>query len=162
MWWLSLEVGYIPRSDIGQQTQFQRFRNFSFENISLCLGKHIGRSLTEFAPYSFKLALNLYIITLNQCCTPPYFKKLGGVFPKYAAAAAYAGVESSELFQICVPCTRFAILYGHVHWSLRILVNKNNSVFDDSDLILAIINLARSEVLKISHVTHTPICTAQK
>ena len=45
--------------------KFQRFRNFSFENISLCLGKHIGRSLTEFAPYSFKLALNLYIITLN-------------------------------------------------------------------------------------------------
>ena len=46
--------------------KFQRFRNFSFENISLCLGKHIGRSLTEFATlYSFKLALNLYIITLN-------------------------------------------------------------------------------------------------
>ena len=43
-----------------------------------------------------------------------------------------------------------------------ILVNKNNSVFDDSGLILAIINLARSEVLNISHVTHTPICTAQK
>ena len=40
----------------------------------------------------------------RQCCTPPYFKKLGGVFPKYAAAAAYAGVESSELFQIFVPC----------------------------------------------------------
>ena len=33
-----------------------------------------------------------------QCCTPPYFKKLGGVFPNYAAAAAYAGVGSSELF----------------------------------------------------------------
>ena len=46
--------------------KFQRFQNFSFEIISLCLGKHIGRSLTEFATlYSFKLALNLYIITLN-------------------------------------------------------------------------------------------------
>ena len=38
--------------------KFQRFRNFSFENISLCFGKHIGRSLTEFATlYSFKLAV---------------------------------------------------------------------------------------------------------
>ena len=46
--------------------------------------------------------------------------------------------------------------------SLRILVNKNDSVFDDSGLILTSINLARSEVLNISHVTHTPICTAQK
>ena len=46
--------------------KFQRFRNFSFENISLCLAKHIGRSLTEFATLnSFKLTLNLYIITLN-------------------------------------------------------------------------------------------------
>jgi hypothetical protein len=46
--------------------------------------------------------------------------------------------------------------------SLRILVNKNDSVFDDSGLILTSINLARSEVLNISEVTHTPICTAQK
>ena len=46
--------------------KFQRFRNFSFENVSLCLGKHISRSLTEFATlYLFKLALNLYIIALN-------------------------------------------------------------------------------------------------
>ena len=42
---------------------------------------------------------------------------------------------------------------GHVHLSLKILVNKNNSVFDDSGLILPSINLARSEVLNISHVT---------
>ena len=46
--------------------KFQRFQNFSFEIISLCLGKHIGQSLTEFATlFSFKLALNLFIITLN-------------------------------------------------------------------------------------------------
>ena len=45
---------------------------------------------------------------------------------------------------------------GHVHLSLRILVNKNNSVFDDSGLILASINLACSEVLNINLVTHTP------
>ena len=46
--------------------KFQRFRNFSFENISLCLGKHIGGSLAEFATlYSFKLALNLYIMAFK-------------------------------------------------------------------------------------------------
>ena len=59
---------------------------------------------------SVKNAADTNELDLGQCCTPPYFKKLGGVFPKYAAAAAYAGVESSELFQIFVPCTRFAIL----------------------------------------------------
>ena len=53
-------------------------------------------------------------------------------------------------------------LYGYVHLSLRMLVNKNNSVFDDSGLILASINLAYSEFLNISYVTHTPICTAQR
>ena len=47
-------------------------------------------------------------------------------------------------------------VYGHVHSSLRILVKNNNSVFDDSGLILASINLTCSEVLNISHVTHTP------
>ena len=49
-----------------------------------------------------------------------------------------------------------------VHLSLRTLVNRNNNFFDDSDLLLAFINLACSEVLYIfSHVTHTHICTAQ-
>ena len=40
---------------------------------------------------------------------------------------------------------------------------ENNSVFDDSGLILASIHLAIacSEVLNISQVTHTPICNAQ-
>ena len=45
--------------------KFQRFRNFSFENISLCLGKHIGRSLSEFATYSFTRMSK--IITFRTC-----------------------------------------------------------------------------------------------
>ena len=42
------------------------------------------------------------------------------------------------------------------------MINFKNSVFDYSGLILTSINLASSEVLDISHVTHTPISTAQK
>ena len=51
---------------LGKRDTGSGLQNFSFEIISLCLGKHIGRSLTEFTTlYSFKLALNLYIITLS-------------------------------------------------------------------------------------------------
>ena len=55
--------------------------------------------------------------------------------------------------------TSIEYIWTYVLLSLRILVNINNtnSVFDDSGLILAFINLSRSEVLNISHVTHTPI-----
>ena len=80
----------------------------------------------------------LLFFLLLQCCTPPYFKKLGGVFPKYAAAAAYAGVESSELFQIFVPCTRFAILYTGWAKSQFTYVGLNSSVTDCSiEIILS-------------------------
>ena len=71
-----------------------------------------------------------------QCCTPPYFKKLGGVFPKYAAAAAYAGVESSELFQIFVPCTRFAILYIFVKSKFWQLIRTIFNVLDNRFMII--------------------------
>ena len=73
---------------------------------------------------------------LAQCCTPPYFKKLGGVFPKYAAAAAYAGVESSELFQIFVPCTRFAILYIFVKSKFWQLIRTIFNVLDNRFMII--------------------------
>ena len=72
----------------------------------------------------------------DQCCTPPYFKKLGGVFPKYAAAAAYAGVESSELFQIFVPCTRFAILYIFVKSNFWQLIRTIFNVLDNRFMII--------------------------
>ena len=72
----------------------------------------------------------------KQCCTPPYFKKLGGVFPKYAAAAAYAGVESSELFQIFVPCTRFAILYIFVKSKFWQLIRTIFNVLDNRFMII--------------------------
>ena len=78
---------------------------------------------------------NLEVKLLYQCCTPPYFKKLGGVFPKYAAAA-YAGVESSELFQIFVPCTRFAILYIFVKSKFWQLIRTIFNVLDNRFMII--------------------------
>ena len=82
------------------------------------------------------LSLQFIIASRNQCCTPPYFKKLGGVFPKYAAAAAYAGVESSELFQIFVPCTRFAILYIFVKSKFWQLIRTIFNVLDNRFMII--------------------------
>ena len=80
--------------------------------------------------------MDIHIIYTGQCCTPPYFKKLGGVFPKYAAAAAYAGVESSELFQIFVPCTRFAILYIFVKSKFWQLIRTIFNVLDNRFMII--------------------------
>ena len=43
---------------------FQRFQNFIFKNVSLCLRKHICRSLTEC------LTLNSVKLALNSCIMP--------------------------------------------------------------------------------------------
>ena len=56
--------------------------------------------------------------------------------PKYAAAAAYAGVESSELFQIFVPCTKFAILYIFVKSKFWQLIRTIFIVLDNRFMII--------------------------
>ena len=100
------------------------------------LGKCIVQKMYDFMMCTFEHGKCFVIAMSIQCCTPPYFKKLGGVFPKYAAAAAYAGVESSELFQIFVPCTRFAILYIFVKSKLWQLIRTIFNVLDNRFMII--------------------------
>ena len=99
--------------------------------------EQLPQLLVQF--YTFQIVINNLSprdIEQVQCCTPPYFKKLGGVFPKYAAAAAYAGVESSELFQIFVPCTRFAIIYIFVKSKFWQLIRTIFNVLDNRFMII--------------------------
>ena len=119
--------------------------------IFRCLKNHVK---IELEIWNFAGRLDLDQIDCKKCFTVQEYREVGFLKPLF-----YNRLSWSIL---CMYVCMYVCIYGHVHWSLRILVNKNNSVFDDSGLILAIINLARSEVLNISHVTHTPICTAQK